>query len=125
MRSPTLRMNRYVCGVLSRVSTCRSTFLSLQSATWKRRSAGSVLPSTTPCGTGKNSMQPTSVADLLERAAYEEPTRAGKTTAHTDTYHGRFVSLVPNEQVVEEDRVRDRRSRAARHDDDYSPAHRC
>jgi|SRR5947209_5208311 len=57
--------------------------------------------------------------------AYEEPTRAGKTTAHTDTYHGRFVSLVPNEQVVEEDRVRDRRSRAARHDDDYSPAHRC
>ena len=25
----------------------------------------------------------------------------GKTTAHTDTYHGRFVELVPNEQVVE------------------------
>jgi uncharacterized protein YndB with AHSA1/START domain len=32
---------------------------------------------------------------------YEEPTRTGKTTAHTDTYHGRFVKLVPNEQVVE------------------------
>ena len=32
---------------------------------------------------------------------YEEPTGAGKTTAHTDTYHGRFVTLVPNEQVVE------------------------
>jgi len=32
---------------------------------------------------------------------YDEPTRAGKTTAHTDTYHGRFVKLVPNEQVVE------------------------
>ena len=32
---------------------------------------------------------------------YEEPTGAGKTTAHTDTYHGRFVKLVPNEQVVE------------------------
>ena len=25
----------------------------------------------------------------------------GKTTAHTDTYHGRFVKLVPNELVVE------------------------
>jgi uncharacterized protein YndB with AHSA1/START domain len=34
---------------------------------------------------------------------YDEPTRAGKTTAQTDTYHGRFVKLVPNEQVVEED----------------------
>ena len=34
---------------------------------------------------------------------YDEPTRAGKTTSHTDTYHGRFVKLVPNEQVVEVD----------------------
>jgi uncharacterized protein YndB with AHSA1/START domain len=25
----------------------------------------------------------------------------GKTSGHTDTYHGRFVKLVPNEQVVE------------------------
>jgi uncharacterized protein YndB with AHSA1/START domain len=32
---------------------------------------------------------------------YAEPTGTGKTTAHTDTYHGRFVKLVPNEQVVE------------------------
>jgi uncharacterized protein YndB with AHSA1/START domain len=32
---------------------------------------------------------------------YDEPTGTGKTTAHTDTYHGRFVRLVPNEQVVE------------------------
>jgi uncharacterized protein YndB with AHSA1/START domain len=32
---------------------------------------------------------------------YEDLTRVGKTTAHTDTYHGRFVRLVPNEQVVE------------------------
>jgi len=28
-------------------------------------------------------------------------TGTGKTTAHTDTYHGRFVKLVTNEQVVE------------------------
>src|ERR1700730_935218 len=32
---------------------------------------------------------------------YDTPTATGKTTAHTDTYHGRFVKLVPNEQVVE------------------------
>ena len=34
---------------------------------------------------------------------YDEPTGTGKTTSHTDTYHGRFVKLVPNEQVVEVD----------------------
>jgi uncharacterized protein YndB with AHSA1/START domain len=32
---------------------------------------------------------------------YDAPTGAGKTTAHTDTYHGRFVQLVPDEKVVE------------------------
>src|SRR5882762_10847800 len=32
---------------------------------------------------------------------YNEPTATGKTTAHTDTFHGRFVKLVTNEQVVE------------------------
>jgi uncharacterized protein YndB with AHSA1/START domain len=32
---------------------------------------------------------------------YSEPTGAGKTTEHTDTYHGHFLKLVPNEQVVE------------------------
>jgi uncharacterized protein YndB with AHSA1/START domain len=32
---------------------------------------------------------------------YDAPTGVGKTTAHTDTYHGRFVKLVPNERVVE------------------------
>jgi uncharacterized protein YndB with AHSA1/START domain len=34
---------------------------------------------------------------------YEGPGQTGKTTAHTDTYHGRFVRLVPDEQVVEVD----------------------
>jgi uncharacterized protein YndB with AHSA1/START domain len=34
---------------------------------------------------------------------YESPTGTGKTTAHSDTYPGHFVKLVPNEQVVEED----------------------
>jgi uncharacterized protein YndB with AHSA1/START domain len=32
---------------------------------------------------------------------YDEPTGTGKTTAHTDTHHGRFVKPVTNEQVVE------------------------
>jgi hypothetical protein len=32
---------------------------------------------------------------------YDAPTELGKTTAHTDTSHGRFVKLVPNEAVVE------------------------
>jgi uncharacterized protein YndB with AHSA1/START domain len=32
---------------------------------------------------------------------YDAPTATGKTAAHTDTYHGRFLRLVPNEQVVE------------------------
>jgi uncharacterized protein YndB with AHSA1/START domain len=32
---------------------------------------------------------------------YDAPTGTGKTSPHTDTYHGRFVKLVTNEQVVE------------------------
>ncbi|MFH8901523.1 SRPBCC domain-containing protein [Streptomyces coeruleorubidus] len=32
---------------------------------------------------------------------YEAPDAAGKSAAHTDTYHGHFARLVPNEQVVE------------------------
>ena len=32
---------------------------------------------------------------------YDAPTGTGKTSAHTDTYHGRFVKLVTDEQVVE------------------------
>jgi uncharacterized protein YndB with AHSA1/START domain len=34
---------------------------------------------------------------------YEGAAGVGKTTARTDTYHGRFVKLVPNEQVIEVD----------------------
>jgi uncharacterized protein YndB with AHSA1/START domain len=32
---------------------------------------------------------------------YDASGQAGKSAAHTDTYHGRFATLVPNEQVVE------------------------
>ena len=34
---------------------------------------------------------------------YDVPGGTGKTTAHTDTYRGRFTKLVPNEEVVEVD----------------------
>jgi uncharacterized protein YndB with AHSA1/START domain len=34
---------------------------------------------------------------------YDEPGPRGKTTAHTDTYRGRFLRLVPGELVVEVD----------------------
>jgi uncharacterized protein YndB with AHSA1/START domain len=33
---------------------------------------------------------------------YDAPDQAGKSSAHTDTYHGRFVELVPDVRVVEE-----------------------
>lgn len=32
---------------------------------------------------------------------YDAPTGQGKTSAQTDTYHGRFVELIPEERVVE------------------------
>ena len=32
---------------------------------------------------------------------YDGPTGTGKTDARTDTYHGRFVKLVPDREVVE------------------------
>ena len=32
---------------------------------------------------------------------YDASAGKGKTDSHTDTYHGRFVKLVPNEQVIE------------------------
>lgn len=34
---------------------------------------------------------------------YDAPDATGKTTAHTDSYHGRFVRIVPDETVVEID----------------------
>jgi uncharacterized protein YndB with AHSA1/START domain len=32
---------------------------------------------------------------------YDEPSGVGKSSAHTDTYHGRFVKLVAYERIVE------------------------
>lgn len=33
--------------------------------------------------------------------SYDRPDSAGKSSSHTDTYHGHFVSLVPDQQVIE------------------------
>lgn len=33
---------------------------------------------------------------------YDTPGSAGKSAEHTDTYHGRFLSLVPDQRVVEQ-----------------------
>jgi uncharacterized protein YndB with AHSA1/START domain len=33
--------------------------------------------------------------------SYDAPTGIGKTSAHTDTFHGRFVKLVPDREVLE------------------------
>lgn len=32
---------------------------------------------------------------------YDAPTTAGKTSAQTDTFHGRFVTLLPDQRVVQ------------------------
>jgi uncharacterized protein YndB with AHSA1/START domain len=32
---------------------------------------------------------------------YEQPTERGKTSAHTDTFHGRFARLVPDTEVMQ------------------------
>ncbi len=44
---------------------------------------------------------PTGMTCLVH--SFEGREGAGKTTAHTDTYHGRFVELVQDERVVEVD----------------------
>ena len=56
---------------------------------------------------------------------YDEPTGTGKTTAQTDTYHGRFVQLVPNVQVVEVVEVETADPALGRRDDDHDRARRC
>jgi uncharacterized protein YndB with AHSA1/START domain len=50
-----------------------------------------------------HTFQPHDGGHIRVSLTYLEPTGAGKTTARTDTYSGRFVRLVPNERVVEVD----------------------
>ena len=45
---------------------------------------------------------PTEGGSFRISLTYDAPDAAGKSSAHTDTYHGSFVTLVPDEKVVEE-----------------------
>jgi uncharacterized protein YndB with AHSA1/START domain len=46
---------------------------------------------------------PTEGGAIRVSLTYDVPDRTGKTQGRTDTYHGRFVRLVPGELVVEAD----------------------
>jgi uncharacterized protein YndB with AHSA1/START domain len=46
---------------------------------------------------------PTEGGAIRVSLTYDAPDRTGKTQGRTDTYHGRFVRLVPDELVVEAD----------------------
>jgi uncharacterized protein YndB with AHSA1/START domain len=48
-----------------------------------------------------HSFQPSEGGTFRISLTYDSPTASGKSEAHTDTYHGHFVRLVPDEQVVE------------------------
>jgi uncharacterized protein YndB with AHSA1/START domain len=55
--------------------------------------------------------------------SYDGPDAVSKTSTHTDTYHGRFARLVPDELVVETIEFETSESRVPlRHDDDHDPA---
>jgi uncharacterized protein YndB with AHSA1/START domain len=47
--------------------------------------------------------EPREGGNLRISLTYDAPSEVGKTTAHTDTYRGRFLRLVPNELIVEAD----------------------
>jgi uncharacterized protein YndB with AHSA1/START domain len=48
-----------------------------------------------------HSFDPREGGEFRISLTYSGTTQAGKTTAHTDTFHGRFVRLVPDREVVQ------------------------
>jgi uncharacterized protein YndB with AHSA1/START domain len=48
-----------------------------------------------------HSFDPREGGEFRISLTYDAPATAGKTSAQTDTYHGRFVRLVPDTQVVQ------------------------
>ncbi len=48
-----------------------------------------------------HAFEPREGGELRVSLTYDSPDAAGNTTAHTDTYHGRFEQLVSNEHIVE------------------------
>jgi uncharacterized protein YndB with AHSA1/START domain len=50
-----------------------------------------------------HTLEPREGGEVRVSLTYDDPGSTGKTQAHTDTYRGRFVRLVPDELVVEAD----------------------
>ena len=48
-----------------------------------------------------HSFDPSEGSTFRISLTYDAPTEAGKTSAQTDTFHGRFVQLVPDTKVVQ------------------------
>lgn len=48
-----------------------------------------------------HSFEPREGGSFRISLTYVAPDRTGKSTAHTDTYHGHFARLVPDQEVVE------------------------
>ena len=48
-----------------------------------------------------HSFEPRTGGTFRISLTYDRPTSSGKTTAQTDTFHGRFVELVPDSKVVQ------------------------
>jgi uncharacterized protein YndB with AHSA1/START domain len=48
-----------------------------------------------------HSFNPREGGEFRISLTYDAPTTAGKTTAQTDSFHGRFVKLVPDTEVVQ------------------------
>ncbi len=59
-------------------------------------------------------LEPREGGRLRISLTYEAPTGAGETTAHTDTYHGTFVKLVPDRfRAAEKERRRAARGKGS------------
>lgn len=48
-----------------------------------------------------HSFDPREGGEFRVSLTYDDAARSGKTAAHKDTFHGRFVRLVPDEEVVQ------------------------
>lgn len=49
-----------------------------------------------------NQFDPREGGDFRITLTYDEPTGSGKTTPQSDSYHGTFVRLVPDREVIQE-----------------------
>lgn len=90
MRTTSLRIHRHVRA--PRASVYRALLDPRAISKWK-------VPAGMTCRV--HAFDPREGGSFRVSLTYEEPTGTGKTTAHRDTYHGRFVKLVADEQVVE------------------------